>query len=78
MVNQGLVLEVTRDVVIGILAFSLIRWFGAAIADPFGFFGTFLFFPFYVAALVVGVYFVVRGLGNLIEDIVRQEITHRS
>ena len=78
MVNQGLVLDVTIDVILGLLAFSFVRWVGATIADGMGFLGVLLFVPFYVIALIIGVYFVVQGLGKLVEDIVRQELARRN
>ncbi|WP_227353476.1 hypothetical protein [Haladaptatus salinisoli] len=56
----------------------LVRWLGAAVSAQFGEIGIVLFVPFYVVSLVAGAYFVVCGLGKLVEDVVRREITHRS
>ncbi|WP_227374647.1 hypothetical protein [Haladaptatus halobius] len=70
--------EVTIDAAVGVLAFSFIRWVGAAISALFEGIGIVLFVPFYVVSLVVGAYFVVRRLSKLVEDIVRRELSRHS
>ncbi|WP_458187436.1 hypothetical protein [Haladaptatus sp. NG-WS-4] len=77
MVNSNLLWAVTIDVVLGVLAFSFGQWLGAAVTGAFGFVGLLLYGLVYLVSVAIGVYLVVRGLGTLVEDIVRHEIIHR-
>jgi hypothetical protein len=77
MVNNDLLRDVTVDITAGILIFSFGRWLGAAVASAINGFGIVVFAVFYLVSLFIGVYLIVRGLGTLVEDIVRDEATHR-
>ncbi|WP_266078802.1 hypothetical protein [Haladaptatus caseinilyticus] len=77
MVGNDLLRDVTVNIATGILIFSFGRWVGATIAGAINGFGIVVFALFYISSLLIGVYFIVRGLGELVEDIVRDEITHR-
>ncbi|WP_049969570.1 hypothetical protein [Haladaptatus cibarius] len=74
MVNSDLLRNVAVSVAAGILTISFGRWLGATIAGTIDGFGIVVFAFFYLVSLFVGVYVIVRALGNLVEDIVRDEI----
>lgn len=67
----------TVEIALGILIFSFGRWLGATVAEVIDGFGIVVFALFYIISLFIGVYFIVRGLGELVEDIVRSEIVQQ-
>ncbi len=71
---DGLLREVTIDIVLGLLAIYLGHILGVLVAGAFGFLGAILYIIFALASLVGGVYLIVRGFGKLVEDIVRAEV----
>ncbi|KZN25407.1 hypothetical protein A4G99_02615 [Haladaptatus sp. R4] len=78
MVNDGLLWEVTVNIVLGLLAMFLGRTLGVFVMGAFGFLGTVVFALLALASLVGGVYLIVRGLAILVEEIVQVEITNRA
>lgn len=66
------------DVVLGLLAFAVGSILASFAGATFDLPGLVLSTLIYLVSLVVGVYLVVRGLGKLVEDIVRHEVTNRA
>ncbi|SIR47752.1 hypothetical protein SAMN05421858_2411 [Haladaptatus litoreus] len=74
MVNSNLLRDVTVNVTAGILIILFGRWLGATIAGGIDGFGIVVFAFVYLVSLFAGVYVIVRALGNLVEDVVRNEV----